>query len=152
LKGDIQMNTRKPLFALLVLVFCLCRCAKPVGVPITEMNSDVLLGTWKGTGVVWSGLKAGQMTNVTMNILTVEPVRAKIFMHGMPQGTVIYGFRGKIADGNIVGQLEGAFNLALKLGLHEKEDGRFELRGAYSFFRRQVLVHGDLQLVKIPKE
>jgi hypothetical protein len=146
------VNTRKLLFGLLVLVLCICGCAKLPGVPITEMNSDVLTGSWKGTGVVWSGLKAGQMTNITMKILTANPVRAKIFMHGTPQGTVTYDFAGKIEDGNIVGHLEGAFNLALKLGLYKKEDGRFELRGDYSFFRKQVLVSGDLQLVKIPNE
>ena len=149
---------------LVLLLLNVYSCAKPPSIPITEMNTPELLGSWKGTGAAWFGLDASQMRNVTVVFLSVAPVQAKIQFHNAPRArgtvtvgntgqTVTYNYTGTIEDGYVEGEVKTTtLSVPITFGFYEKKDGGVELHGEYKFVRRDdVPVRGDMVLEKVPE-
>lgn len=147
---------------LMLLLLNVYGCVKPPSIPITEMNTPDLLGRWKGTGAAWFGLDAGKMRNVTVDFLSVAPVRANIQFHHAPRTrgtvtvgntgqTVTYGYNGIIEDGYVTGEVKTTtLTVPVTFGFYEKKDGGVELHGEYRFVRRDdVSVMGDMVLEKV---
>ncbi len=147
---------------LLLLLLNVYGCAKPPSIPITEMNTPELLGRWKGTGAAWFGLDAGQMRNVTVDFLSVAPVRANIQFYSVPRTrgtvsvgntgqTVTYDYNGTIEDGYVTGEVKTTtLTIPVTFGFYEKKGGGIELRGEYRFVRRDdIPVRGDMVLEKV---
>jgi hypothetical protein len=145
-----------------LLVLNLYGCAKPPSIPITEMNTPELLGKWKGTGATWFGLDAGQMRNVIVDFLSIDPVQAQIQFHNVPitwgnmaagntGDRVTYGYNGIIENGYVTGEVKTTtLTVPVTFGFYETKDGGIELHGEYRFVGRdEVPVKGDMVLEKV---
>ena len=149
LNGEFKMNKKMWILGNLIIFIFLISCAATPVIPITEINAHELIGKWEGTRIGRRGGDVAGMADVTMEVFSVSPVRAKLLFHGTRnKGTITYGLIGKIENGYIVGELKGFRNPTVKLGLHKNEDGRLELRGDYRS-RGTVAYEGDLTLKKI---